>query len=439
MRRSSLVLVLWFLLTLGHSALGAEAWLPLAEGNRWDYRVTETTGVAGLGVKRTSAATCVARQGKEGAYLLEWSGEDTIRVKVRAKGAQVEVLESSSHESRILPGDLSTPSQAAGKTFRLRVNGSEIDLYQHQVSKPSEIKVPYGKVLATSVSSEIKVASVKIRSEVWFAQGLGVVRVVEEVISAGAVGVKRILELVSFKAGGAAPQPASPQASPRSAPATPTSPKEGPDRGAGLVSLRTLVASWVPREWKELRRGVEGVVSELEAAKVELPFPRKAIDRMLSKAAEHPLQQVGGRARLTEKGWFEDRRILSKGLTAAGGLKDVLVVSRGPVAADRIKNSLVFVDGDVSVKGYVKDVILVVHGKVEIKGYLKDSLVLCTGSLVVGGYVKDLTCEAKSAKVAGHSKGSTWIGTKLSVGRQEGDRVLELKGRLVDRVLGGSK
>ncbi|MBL4844037.1 MAG: hypothetical protein JKY65_00805 [Planctomycetes bacterium] len=428
------------LLLLAPAATAQESvWLPLADGNTWTYEVTETTGVAGTGITRLSKATCVCRKSDEG-WVLQWSGDDKLRVRVRAKGTRIEILASSQRAARILPGDLSTPSGAKSATLKMRVGGDTIELQQHRVSKPSSLRLPYGEVSATSVSSTVEVASVRIKSEVWFAKDLGVVKVVEQVVSAGAVGVRRELRLVSFS-GATAGKAKRTEPLREKTVVTPKSTASGTKTGAGLVTVRELVKSWNPAGWKTTSTGIERAVKRLQDLGATLPIPAKAIQRLLSSLVLHPLQQVGGRAKLTERGWFDERRILSRGLLTRGSLKDVLVISTGDVRlGSNLKDSIVIVEGDLEISGFVKDVLLIVSGKIKVGGHLKNSIVLARGELVVSGFAKGVICEAKAARVKGYTKESTWIDTPLKTPRQVDDQFLEAKGGpVLDEVFGKAK
>lgn len=188
-------------------ARAEEAWLPLAEGATWTYEIRKVANVAGfVSAKKTGTATCtcgkVDRVGDVDAWILSWAGDGddapSGRMWVRCGAASVVVAKSEADELWVVPAEFDHEEAT------VTVDGSDgaIQVVSRIDKKEEEIEVPAGKFKCRKVTSSVNVGGgVKTERIVWYAPGVGVVKIAKRASVGGGVSADKELVLVKYDPG----------------------------------------------------------------------------------------------------------------------------------------------------------------------------------------------------------------------------------------------
>ncbi|GEM_PF-3410934 len=205
MRSIALSLVLLFLAAGPSQA--EETYLPLAEGATWTYEIRKVAKVAGfVSATKEGTATCtcvkVERVGDVDAWILAWDGEGddapSGRIWVQSGAAGIVVAKSDADELWVLPADFEK------KECKVTVagDGDAIVIDSTVSEKEEELEVPAGKFECRKVTCRVDVGGgVKTERVVWYAKGVGIVKVAKRADVGGGVSADKELVLVKHDPG----------------------------------------------------------------------------------------------------------------------------------------------------------------------------------------------------------------------------------------------
>lgn len=374
------------LIAAGVAVAGEEgSLLPLAEGRRWTYDVVRTTQAA---VVRTSdrgaaTATCGDAETVEGRtfHRVTWRDEEQRERSawVRADAQQVELHRASDDRLPLLPARRE-PGRLEG--VRVRVGGSTLTMTELVVRGVERVRTPHGEHDAVRVDATVAAPAARVRTSVWYAAGVGAVKIVE-VVEAPATRVERELLLRAVE-DGAAPAPPPPAPDPAGTPAAPAprpTPRDAPPAsGRGLQALVTAAVGGDPAALEELR------ALTLEA----LRRAERAAGRKVAPAAWAWPEGGGARPRLGE------------GVEHLGGLDGAVVISAGDVeVAGRARGSILIATGEVEVSGGVEGCLVLSLREVDIAGGLEESVAVARRDVDVAGGVSGVVVQARELDVSG--------------------------------------
>jgi len=180
-----------------------DLFLPTKEGTTWTYRHEEATGPVGSEqVQIKEKVTCVAKGreklGDAEFTILEWDGGSgstfNAKVWVRADAGGVSVSKTTAASDLwVLPLDL------RAKTAKVTVRCAKDDVTVESTAGDEEsVTVPAGTYRAIKVKGSVGLAGTFVEWTVWYAKGVGIVKV-ERLVEAGAARVHD--RLVLKKAG----------------------------------------------------------------------------------------------------------------------------------------------------------------------------------------------------------------------------------------------
>lgn len=186
-------------------ALAEDPWMPVQEGAKWTYVVKKKVAVAGFNVVKEGTATLTVT-GKEkvlgvDCWVFAWSeatGNDSDQAKIwmSAEGQKILVLQTTGDFSPIVPVDFDKKEYNATITTDGAVMKAKTTVVAEE-----EVEVPAGKYKTEKVETSAEAAAAKATTTVWYARGVGPVRVVRLAEAAGAAAEKEFL-LKSFEKGG---------------------------------------------------------------------------------------------------------------------------------------------------------------------------------------------------------------------------------------------
>ena len=399
----------WLLLAaLAGGVQAGEEWIPLAEGARWVFQAKVTTRAAVVGTTREGQVTAtVTRREKLGDaewFRLEWKDDqgdlDAIHW-VRADESKVELGRSSDDHLLLVPATL-TPGSTQPDT-KVQVNDAVLVLREVKVGTLEKITVPIGEKEALPVESRTEAPATRITTRVWYARGVGPVKIVETV-EAPATRVTRELLLVSVEQGAVATTP--------TPPAAPAPEVENPAGGKSAAAATAAPAALIERakallggkeeEWAKLEEAAGAALAAAGKAQPEVPTETPwAGARVRMKDVEVVAGTTKG-ARLTA----------AEGCQVPGTLRQSLVVEQGSlVVSGQLRDSVVVVLGDAELSGNVHDCLLLVSGRLKVTGNLHDSAA-AAGGLEVLGNVHDCLLQAPSAVTLGNLHDNLLVGPK---------------------------
>lgn len=363
-----------------------EPWLPLAEGKRWEYRLTARTTAAGIAEMSRQGRATASVEGKESVDGVEWfrvtwkddAGGLNATHWVRSDAAQVEVARTSDDHLLLVPAKVEPGTTQPEASVRL--GERTLAVREVKVGQPERVRSPWGEREAIPVESVTQGPATKITTRVWYARGVGPIRV-SETVEAPAARIERELLLVSIDgkdATGAAPgttPPVEREAPPAKEPAKAAAPAvPNPAPKALLERARALIAG-DESQWAKLEEAAKAAHAAAVAVQPEIEAEARWSD-----AKERVKDQARG------------QKVSRQRLTAGRGFE----------ATENITRSIVVVEGRLAVVGNIRDSLVIVIGDVELAGNLHDSLVLCTGTLEVAGNVSDAALAAGSLQALGN-------------------------------------
>ncbi|MBI4612306.1 MAG: hypothetical protein HY720_01725 [Planctomycetes bacterium] len=190
--------VLLLLVLLAAPSLAEDALFPLGEGSKWTFDSRTTTGAMGFGVEVRGTVTAVVEKIEtiEGVscHAIHWIDEEgdlDSTTWVWTEGDSVRVARSTDGHLLLLPTDVA----AGGEHATVRVGGTSCELSDHAVGESETVEVPAGRYEALPVRCTVKTAGVTIQTTVWYARGVGPVKIAESVVVGGAAETKRVLSL----------------------------------------------------------------------------------------------------------------------------------------------------------------------------------------------------------------------------------------------------
>lgn len=199
-------LVLLFL--VGSLCQAEESYLPLAEGASWTYEIRKVASVAGfVSATKTGTASCscvkLERVGAVDAWILAWDGEGeeapSGRIWVQSGATGIVVARSTANELWVLPADFNKTEcevEIAGE-------GGAIAVHSEVEETEEEIEVPAGTFKCRKVTSRVNVGGgVKTEQVVWYAKGIGIVKMAKRADVGGGVSADKELVLVKHETGG---------------------------------------------------------------------------------------------------------------------------------------------------------------------------------------------------------------------------------------------
>lgn len=199
------MLVLLFL--VGSLCRAEESYLPLAEGATWTYEIRKVAKVAGfVSAKKEGTATCaclkVEKVGDVDAWILAWDGEGddapSGQIWVHSGATGIVVAKSDADELWVLPADFDKTEcqvEIAGE-------GGAITVSSKVEKTEEEIEVPAGTFQCRKVTSRVNVGGgVKTERIVWYAKGVGIVKIAKRADVGGGVSADKELVLVKHDPG----------------------------------------------------------------------------------------------------------------------------------------------------------------------------------------------------------------------------------------------
>ncbi len=184
-----------------------EAWLPLGEGATWTYEIRKVASVAGfVSAKKTGQATCscvkAEKVGDVDAWVLAWDGDGdeapSGRIWVHCGAATVVVAKSDANDLWVLPADFDKRECEV----TVASGGSAIKVSSHVSESEEEIEVPAGTYKCRKVTSSVDVGGgVKAERVVWYAPGVGIVKIAKRAGVGGGVSADKELVLVKHDPG----------------------------------------------------------------------------------------------------------------------------------------------------------------------------------------------------------------------------------------------
>lgn len=357
----------------------SRSWLPLAEGRRWTYQTRTTTRAAVVSTTTdgVATATCGARESVDGRDLwrLAWRDEDGHEVVawMRGDAEGVEVARASQDRLPLLPAR-SEPGRLEG--VRVAVDRRTLTLAEVVVRGVERVTTPHGEHEALRVDALVQAPATRVRTSVWYARGVGAVKVVE-VTEAPATRVERELLLRAIE-GPPLLTPEAPTPGPAAAPPRPAAP-------AGSFDLAALVGE-----------AVAGGGGE------------RATDRLRALAGEvlGRAEQKGGWAPApAARSWAEGgalRLVTGRDLDRMGGYRGVVVVCEGPLQVmGGVHGSVIIATGPVEVSGGVNDALVIALGDVRVSGGVRGSVVATRGALEASGGLQRSVVQARGVEVTG--------------------------------------
>lgn len=178
--------------------------LPLAEGRKWTYEVRKVVRTAGLvRAKKQGTATCVClgkqKIGDEELWTFEWSGDndDAPRglVWVREGGARVVVVKSTAKDLPLVPVD----PQAKTAQATVASDGGSIQVDSSVAPDEEEVETPAGKFRCVKVTATSATGKVVAKRMVWYARGVGVVRILKQAETGSGISAEKEIVLVSHQ------------------------------------------------------------------------------------------------------------------------------------------------------------------------------------------------------------------------------------------------
>lgn len=356
--RASAVLVLTVL--AAGIARADDPWLPLADGKRWTYavKVTSRAAIASSTKEGTATATCGA--GDNGVFPLAWRMEDgeSRTAWVSSDAAGVTVVRASGDKLPLLPFNRTDAGPVTGS--QVTVGGRALAMESLAVKGVEKVTTPHGQHEALRVESTQSAPAAKVRTTVWYARGVGPVKIVQ-VSEAPATKVERELLLKEVTTGAATTPPAAPQGGGATPP-----PAASP--GGGLAAL-VREAKGASADLTKLKALAAEVLRRSEAA-----GKKKLAARAWAWATENAALRptVGGQ--LQQMGGIDGAVLVIDGnIQLMGGLKNSVVFCTGEVdVAGGIDGSLVLSLGDIDTAGGLVDVVAAsVNGEVDVAGAIQ--------------------------------------------------------------------
>lgn len=385
-------------LTLCVAAQAQESWLPLSEGRRFTYQRKTTTRAAVVATTQqgTVTATVVRREQVDGQewFRVEWRDDEeelSATHWVRADAQGVALGRSSDDHLWLVPAAKLAPG-AVSEEVRVQAGDAVLALKQVKVGQPEQVSAPIGAREALPVESVVEAPAARRSLKVWYARGVGAVKIVETV-EAPAARVVRELLLVKIEDGAVA----SPvEQSPVEAPDPPTPPaRPAAGKGAGafpapLLETARAALKGDDAAWDKLAGAAGSAWGEARRAQSSLP--------------ETPWS--GARRRVTDQDsvldTLKEARISApRGFSILGTVRKSVLVVEGTLGVQgSLRDSLVVVIGDLEVQGNVHDCLLLVSGRVSIQGNVHD-VALASGPLDVQGNVHDALLQPASLESQG--------------------------------------
>lgn len=202
--RSSAVVLVVFAASLSFAG-DDDSYLPTSNGRTWTYEVRKVAMVGGIvSAKKKGTVTCKCSghetlDGKSYA-ILEWKGEADehydLRILVRADEGAVWVAKPSSRELLVVPADFKK------RKVHVEVKGDDgtVTVDSRTSTTEEELETPAGKFKCLKVEAEISATgNIVAKRTVWYAKGVGIVKVVKSADVAGGVGAERELVLVKVE------------------------------------------------------------------------------------------------------------------------------------------------------------------------------------------------------------------------------------------------
>ena len=397
----------WLLLaTLAGGAQAGEEWIPLAEGMRWVFQSKVTTRAAVVGTTREGKVTAtVTRREKLGDaewFRLEWKDDqgdlDAVHW-VRADASKVEVGRSSDDHLLLVPATL-TPGSTQPDT-KVQLNDTVLVLREVKVGTLEKVAAPIGEKEALPVESRTEAPATRITTRVWYARGVGPVKVVETV-EAPATRVTRELLLVSVEQGAVAATPTPPAAPEVERPAGGKSAAAATAAPTALIERAKALLGGKEEEWGKLEEGARAALAAADKAQPQVPTETPWVGARLRMK---DVEVVAGNVK-------EARVTAAEGCQVPGTLRQSLVVVQGSlVVSGQLRDSVVVVLGDAELSGNVHDCLILVSGRLKITGNLHDSAA-AAGGLEVLGNVHDCLLQAPSAVTLGNLHDNLLVGPK---------------------------
>ncbi|MCO5171794.1 MAG: FapA family protein [Planctomycetes bacterium] len=353
--------------------------LPLAEGRRWTYQARTTTraAVVSTTTEGVASATCGARESVDGRDLwrLAWRDDEGREAVawVRADAEQVEVARASQDRLPLLPAR-AEPGRL--EDVRVAVDRRTVTLAEVVVRGVERVTTPHGEHEALRVDALLQAPATRVRTSVWYARGVGPVKIVE-VTEAPATRVERELLLRAVEG----PALLTPEA-PTPGPSTPPAPPPAP---AGSFDLAALVRD-------AASAGGEG----------------PAMDRLRALAGEVlglAERRAGWAPAPGARGWAEGgalRTVAGRDLQRVGGYTGAVVVCDGPLQVmGGVNGAVILATGPVEVMGGVNDSLVIALGEVQVAGGVRGSVLAVRGGLEVAGGLQRSVAQAGRLQVGG--------------------------------------
>jgi len=372
----------------------AQSYLPLADGQRWVYTSLEEVSVGGgVKTKKESTAQLVVVEATEvdgrTAYILGWKNHGERQV-VSVEG-DVIVVHRGNKERLLLPADFANP---AASEKRVRIG--DLEVQEHQVGKAETVETPAGTYEAVPVSAVVKAAMTEVRSTVWYARGVGPVKLVEAV-KAPATSVTRtlLLQSCSFASG---EDPAGEGAVELEAP-TPATP-------SGAISITDLVTRGASADLSGVQQRVAAVIkaaSGLHESGSNGTIPGGAI------TAQESLNVVDR---------VEHKRLVCGSGTIAGELRHCLVICDGDFTiAGEVRHCVLIVGGKLTVAGELRHSLVISKGDVSVPGEMRHGTTVSHGQISVMGKAKYMVLEAAKVRALGEIERSAFTNTEATAGK----------------------
>lgn len=390
-----LAAVLAFTCLTAVAARADDVWIPLADGKSWTYAVKVTSRAVMVNNTKQGVATATCAAAEGGLHQLTWrleDGENRI-AWLSSDATGVTIARSSSDKLILLPFNRLDAGPITGSG--VSVNGRPLAMNELAVRGMEKVTTPHGQYDALRVDATSTAPATKVRTSVWYARGIGPVKIVQ-VSEAPATKVERELLLKEISGGGATPAQGGgatpPPAQGGGAPPPPTQgggttppPAQGgaaPASGAGLAALVRDAAS----------KGLQADLTALRALAAEvLRRAEKAGNKKLAAAATS---------------WATQSRTLqptvARRVEQLGGFDGAVVVCDGDVEVmGAVSDSVIFCTGEVDVAGGVSDSLIICVKDLNVAGTLDGSVVAAKGQLDVAGSLSTSIVQAKSVDNAG--------------------------------------
>ncbi len=180
---------------------GEDSWLPAKEGWKWTYDLRKVAKVGGIvSTKKKGTVTCVCKGvekiGDKEYAVLEWSGgegEDAVSLKIWVHGsdAGVTVHKASHHELLVVPADA---KEKKNLKVEVTTDKEKLTVESEHATAEEEVETPAGKYKALKVTSSCTTTgAITTKRTVWYAKGVGVVKVVKEAHVGGITADKELV------------------------------------------------------------------------------------------------------------------------------------------------------------------------------------------------------------------------------------------------------